>query len=1133
MTDPVTNHTITVTINGVDRSNLLLADSLYVRSSIANGTDVAEFILRDVSGNYTPADWDEVTIAVNGTTVFGGYIIQRDGDTLGAGNAKRAIWNIQCKDWSILLDRVIVNKQYKLTDDTAILSDLFDTYLSGEGFDTSTDVDNVRDDIDINLEEITLREALNDLAARANANWHIAPNKSLYWYAPASPESAAFNINTDSPNNSTTFNVLEQTLRKSVDASQIINRVRVIGAEARSTVTQNDSFAANGTDSVFGPLTKKPHSMWLVQYTIHSGGSDTSVSAYSSQIGIAPDDTLLVDGGNHTVIANLENRTIKITDVNGLIPKAGTNVNVRYFYTTPVETVRNDAASQSAFGRVFEQSIYNENLSSVAEAEAYADRILEEYAFGRETVRFDIARHGLLPGRVINIVSNVLGISGNYLIQEVQFRGVAVKEDQFMVVASVQCGKAINTLIEALRPGFSAGAGRIPARSTPGRISQIATDLGDIVAGRAMFTDGGTARFEWGEPHGATGIVIGLEDIEGNAYGANYIYEGGTVRAKMGRLTGLPSIGTISPQGWGIYTTNGYFSGRVVASDIVGGTVTAGTWNGGTISNGTITAAQIVGGTVTGISLVGQEIEGAQITGGTITSVLLQSSDIVGGTITGGLFTGGTVTTNAGTIGGFTIANNHLWSHGGTISTGSVVNSSNPGVYMGTAGLFGFGTLGMTFGLWTDPAKEPWFSSGTINNVVYEVYESGIIRTGSAVFTDGGVQMDNSGIFGVSPITGTGSLLLENGDRLLLEDGVRGIELYGLKFTLDAVTGRLYAEEAHIHGDIFARSGFFSGTVSASQVSGGTVTGAYISGGTITGVTVTGQTITGNDVVGGTITGVALSGNQITGGNITASTMTGGTITGGVFDGGNVNNGTISAATILGGTFSGGTMSGGTVSAARFNAGTVSGAQISGAQISGGTVTGGVLSGGTVTGSFISGGTVSGALITGGIVNAAGGTITLDSNGLRFSDAGGTVTNPSFTQWVKGGTVLASVASSHSPDALADVIYIERVGVQNSLGGKSFTYAAGTAPNLYSYVEQHPRGLGVNIGGTTYFRILNDPVVSGVTAVETRHLLPLSNATFNLGNTTQTWAALFLSSPNGSRWRVSVDNSGNLVTTAV
>src|SRR5690606_11893949 len=154
--------------------------------------------------------------------------------------------------------------------------------------------------------------------------------------------------------------------------------------------------------------------------------------------------------------------------------------------------------------------------------------------------------------------------------QEVAFSALAVSQDKFVVVASVQAGKFINTLIETLQPGFSAGAGRIPARSNPGRISQIATDLGDVVAGRAIFTDGGTARYDWGTPNAATGIVIGLEDIEGNAYGANYINEGGTIRAKLGRLTGLAPIGTITPSGWGIYTTNGYFSGDVVASRMYG-----------------------------------------------------------------------------------------------------------------------------------------------------------------------------------------------------------------------------------------------------------------------------------------------------------------------------------------------------------------------------------------------------------------------------------------------------------------------------------------------------------------------------------------------------------------------------------
>jgi hypothetical protein len=55
------------------------------------------------------------------------------------------------------------------------------------------------------------------------------------------------------------------------------------------------------------------------------------------------------------------------------------------------------------------------------------------------------------------------------------------------------------------------------------------------------------------------------------------------------------------------------------------------------------------------------------------------------------------------------------------------------------------------------PSKGPFFSAGTINNAVYEVYEAGVIRTGSAVYDDGGIQMDSSGLFGINPITGFGA----------------------------------------------------------------------------------------------------------------------------------------------------------------------------------------------------------------------------------------------------------------------------------------------------------------------------------------------------------------------------------------
>lgn len=1148
---PVTNHTIVVKIDNVDKSSILLADSLYVRSSISNGTDVAEFALRDVDQNYTPADWDEVTIDVNGTRIFGGYIIQREADSIGAGSQKRAVWRIQCKDWSILLDRVIVNKQYKLTDDSAILSNLFSIYLSGEGFDAATNVNTVRQDVDIAFEEVALRDALNSLAVRAGANWHIAPNKSLYWYAPSAPASAAFNIDTDAPNNSTTFNVLEQSLRKTIDSSQIINRVRVIGAEAASTSLQTDTFAANGSDSVFGPLTKKPHSIWLVQYTV--GG--TNVSAYASQVGLtANNDKLYDDGGTFSVIANLDARLLKITDVGSLVPDNATNVTVKYYYTTPVEVTRNDTASQTAFGRVFEQSIYDESLTSAAEAQAYADSLLEEYANGRETIRFDVARHGLLPGRKINVKNTLLALNADYLIQEVQFRGVAVSQNAFMVVASVQAGKFVQSLIDTLKPGYSAGAGRTPARNQPGRLSNIAIDMGEIVAGRAAFTDGGTAKFEWGTPNGATGAVIGLEDKGGNAYGAAYIYEAGTVRAKLGRLTDLPPLGTITPTGWGLYTTNGFFSGQVVASSIIGGTITGNTINGGTVNGG-----QITGGT----------INGAQISGGTVT---------------GGLFTGGTINVNTGTIGGWRINGTHLWSIGGSISTSQVVNSANPGVYLSTAGLFGFGTLGMTFGIWTDPARAPWFSSGTINNVVYEVYEAAVIRTNENVFADGGIQMDNSGIFGVSPIAGYSALALENGDALLLEDG-RGIELYGLKFALDSVTGRLYAEDAVIQGDIYARSGYFSGDIEASNITGGTITGA-----SLVGVSIVGQVISGSDLVGGTITGIpiadagitngSLSTSLILGGTMTAAQIVGGTITGGVFTGGNTSGGTVSAARFNGGTVTGALVSGGTVTGGQISGGTVTGARVnggtvSGGLISGGTVSGGVVSGGTVTGAVVSGGTVSGSRITGGtitgvsisgntvsggtvsgglvsggtvsgatvtgsqmsggtitsatftggVISVASGSVVLDSSGLRFPQV--TAVEDNNISWQTGGTTIARVFVER--DGPPATYFVERIGenIYNADNMKR-TIVWGGGSTSWSDIQQRAGTVSIN------FSHLPGGTVLAVAGSETlaRNVVPLyNNSSFGLGNSSAGWAYIYMRSPNGTRWQVTVDNSGNLVVT--
>lgn len=812
---PVINHTITVTIAEVDRTANLKKDSLFIRSNIGNTTDVAEFTIVD-NGTFTILDWSEVIIAVNGTTVFGGYITASSGTASGDAANKTTFWSVECRDWSALFDLtpVTLNNGYTDLSDAYIVNSLFSTYLGSEGFDSVSQVSSQYDDVDILFDNATFREALDQLASVTQSQWHMAPDKTFYWYAEIDPSVAAFNIDTVSPDNVSTFDVLANSLKATTDSMEIVNRISVIGGWATSGTKQTDTFTADSAETKYGPLSRAPSSMWSITFT---DSNDVEYTAYASDIGVYPQQ-VVDDNGNtvydsglaYIVTANLDTQYIDF-DLDSISPatlKNGSTITVQYYYKEAIRVDRDHEGSQGQYARVFHRFVFDESLSDLRAATRYADKVLDEFSQGRITVRFDITRHGLLPGRLITIntpafnISPVLGglfwssdrggyfllengsdrlalenVDGtrSFLIQEVAIQTVVTGQDTFMVVANITAGRWIKSLTDSARKASTAQykSGLRTGNRSTGSLSQITGNLGEVVSGKALFTDGGTAQFSWTDYAGHTGAVVGLEDKGQPApYGAAYILQDGTPRAKMGRMgTELASVGTIVPDGWGIWTDNGYFSGVVSA--------------------------------------------------------------------------------NAGQIGGWTLAANAIYANGGTISTGvPPINSSNPGVYMNAGGIFGYGTLGLTFSLPSDPAQRPIFSSGTILETVYEVTNASVIRTGT-LFPK--VQIDNSGIFAYN----SGS---------------------AVKFSVDSSTGVMTAVD-----------GIFSGSVTASQIAGGTITGGRVNGGTVSGGLIS----------GGTVTGAVFTGGTVTQGTISAATISGGTVTGGLISGG-----TVSGALVTGGTVS-------------------------------------------------------------------------------------------------------------------------------------------------------------------------------------------------------------------------------------
>ena len=803
---PVTNHTITVTVNGVDKTSSLLKDSLYIRMQLNSQSSTAELKFK----NYQPANRAEISISVNGTVVFGGYIVRRSASLVAANTV---IWSCECKDWTDLLESQKVNQVYVEESDDNIVYDLFNTYLPSAGFDASTAVSVFDRDLDITFTDISLREALNQLAERVGTNWYIRPNKQVYWFKPSNPEAASFGISSN-PNNSTTFGFLDGSLTYDIDSSTIVNQINIIAGVKSTGTKKTDSFTGDGTSKSFN-LTEIPDTVLYCGYNDGIGQYTT----YGSFVGYAPQDKLLSEGGSYAVLLDPANKTIKIEGSTGKAPANGTAINVTYYYKESVDLTFNDLNSQALFG-TYPYSIENQEFGSEEDARKLANSLLEQNAYGKASIKFDTTKYGLLPGQSVTVTISELGLTsgletnllllenGDYLllednsskflleeysagqtflVQEVSLQPVVTGTNQFMMVCQISAGSYVPSIIDTLSSVTATktgSTGKSSQSAVPVRLSNISSDLGEVNLGRAAFTDGGTARFSWSNPGGASGAVIGLEDTNG-AYGAVYIYDAGTVKAKLGRLDNMPAIGTVTPSGWGLYTTNGFFSGLVYASELSGGTVTGSLVQGGTVSGNYISGGTIFGAQVEGLTIIG-----------------------------------------------------------GTIATGTPpINSSNPGVYMDSTGLYGYGTVGLTFRLSSDPAIKPYFSSGTILNTIYEINTSSILRTGT---TNPRVQIDNSGIFAYD------------------SGGVA-------RFTVDATTGRLTASQ-----------GTFSGTVSASTVNGGTVTGAVFTGGTVSQGTVSAATINGGTITGALVSAGTVSGVLVSGGTVSGALVSGGTVTGGL-----------------------------------------------------------------------------------------------------------------------------------------------------------------------------------------------------------------------------------------------------------
>lgn len=210
----------TVYIDGVDRTDLVLANTLQIRLTLSQSS-TASFGLWDPAADplAVPQVGQEVTVYRLGIRIFGGSVEQPVqsafqaikghlfsgsggassggvGSATGGGGSGSS--GVQCTDFSNLLDRRYVGKSYQNTSNamSSIVADIVNTYFAQDGI-TYDDSDG---DPGLNLGPqvffwVTGRQAFNTLSSLTGWDFNVDPYKILRFFPSGSGSGPApFNV---------------------------------------------------------------------------------------------------------------------------------------------------------------------------------------------------------------------------------------------------------------------------------------------------------------------------------------------------------------------------------------------------------------------------------------------------------------------------------------------------------------------------------------------------------------------------------------------------------------------------------------------------------------------------------------------------------------------------------------------------------------------------------------------------------------------------------------------------------------------------------------------------------------------------------------------------------------------------
>lgn len=416
---------IVITINGTDRTNQVLLDSLTIVDQLNQAVDTATLTLQRIISTgktFKPDLGQTITIVDGATTLFAGVIVDIAESVFSNQEIR---YNVKCKDYTHLLDGKLVVEKYTDMTVTAIIADLVTKYAPAGFTATYAVCPIVAKTVVFN--RITFSACLEKLSKLTGYQWYVDYSKNIYFFERNSIGSP-FGLNDDDDS------YIFESLILSNDITQLRNRVYIRGGEA---------VGASRTEYFDWDATKKTFKLGNKYSTVPT----VVVNGVAKTVGL----DYINDEASFDFLWSYQEKYLKASSSFSATTGIN-NVVVTGLPLFPIQVQVEDPVSISAYG-TYEYAKKDLTIKSKEEALKIAQAELIAYSNGLDEGSFQTYNSGLRSGQIINIKSTIRGLDENFLIQKVTVRQFTANSKYIynISLASLRTTSIIDLLIGLLR----------------------------------------------------------------------------------------------------------------------------------------------------------------------------------------------------------------------------------------------------------------------------------------------------------------------------------------------------------------------------------------------------------------------------------------------------------------------------------------------------------------------------------------------------------------------------------------------------------------------------------------------------------------------------------------------------------